>query len=572
MAVERLTVRRVLSFLSAGLLALLALAAPAAAQNRALIVIIDAFRDPALAIDGRSTASGDGAAMRRLLLDTLKFKPDEIKLLRGSQATREAILQGITDWLRPDKEALEERRRDEEKIKAGKLKRQQVRALRRKWAKARRKPARSYFYFAGPGYVRTDIDGDEADGFDEAIVPYDATAIGSGSNRAVAGIITDDELTAAIQTLEGRHVTVVLDTAFAHPLPASAPAMPQGPWRRVLRLSDYAGPAQVPTPAPGSGDARLVETRFREGSLAVWAAAGSGEGAFTMSTPLNAGEVAAKPDVRQKAAAKGKRKTVPGTGGASAVGVFTRAIVRGLEGAADANANKTVAAPELLFYLRLEAARFCATHGTLCAAGPTPRLYPVSAYGLWTGKGRRFRGPLTLSTLADFLIPDREGQGAAAPVAIERSPAGPLKVGTEGVSFRVTAPRVGNLLVLNLSAKGHLSQLYPNHFMRRDTAAALTRVKAEAPLAIPAAGSGLQFTVTDPGKNHVIALFTPDDVPLGEVASAHSIGNIPRSEAVAIYLPRLAAALLKPVADTQGGKLRPFARWSVTTLSYDIIP
>ncbi|RME97079.1 MAG: hypothetical protein D6773_16250, partial [Alphaproteobacteria bacterium] len=208
MAVERLTVRRVLSFLSAGLLALLVLAAPAAAQNRALIVIIDAFRDPALAIDGRSTASGDGAAMRRLLLDTLKFKPDEIKLLRGRQATREAILQGITDWLRPDKKALEERRRDEEKIKAGKLKRQQVRALRRKWAKARRKPARSYFYFAGPGYVRTDIDGDEADGVDEAIVPYDATAIGSGSNRAVAGIITDDELTAAIQTLEGRHVTV----------------------------------------------------------------------------------------------------------------------------------------------------------------------------------------------------------------------------------------------------------------------------------------------------------------------------------------------------------------------------
>ena len=65
------------------------------------------------------------------------------------------------------------------------------------------------FYFAGHGSQAWDLNGDEADGLDETLAPYDAQRGSTESD------ITDDELAEWIQKLPTRNVTVILDNCHA---------------------------------------------------------------------------------------------------------------------------------------------------------------------------------------------------------------------------------------------------------------------------------------------------------------------------------------------------------------------
>jgi len=538
------------------MVAMAGVALPAHAQSRALIVGIDSFSDPELSGKESRAAAADIAAMKKLLIDTLRFKKENIKILRGKAATKQAVLEGLTDWLRPDKKEVEERFKDEEAIKSGKLKKKQIRALRKKWAKLRRKPNRSYFYYSGLGYSRRDIDGDEADGYDEAIIPHDVQVIGSGSSTGLAGLISDDEFSQALKTLEGRRVTVVLDTSYSTVANAPHPEPSNDPVSRSLRLPGADATNEKESKKPSRfGAGHFVETRFAKGTLAVWEAASAGQSTFTVRT-------------------QGTGKGDTPKASFKSIGLFTQAYTGGLNQAkADLNGNGIVSSVELLLYLRTRMESFCKSHASRCPAGLTPQLYPEVAYGLRTGKGRRRRGKLSFSHLTDFLITrESNGKNAEGAPTIERLSQVPLKVGSGNIRFRISAPRDGKLVLLNLSPGGRLSQLYPNHFTSNGNTNAQGLVLANKPLVIPDPDYGLEFTVTDPGKGHVIALYASDEIEFGETVSDHSIGNIPRSEAVTIYLPKVAAALLRSVRKGDSGETGDMANWSVTVLEYEILP
>ena len=80
------------------------------------------------------------------------------------------------------------------------------------------------------------------------------------------------------------------------------------------------------------------------------------------------------------------------------------------------------------------------------------------------------------------------------------------------------------------------------------------------------------LTATDPAKGHVLAVFTPDPVSLGANVTARSIGDIPRSEALKSYLPKLAAALASPLTAGPFKENTGMAEWSVATLPFEIVP
>ena len=77
-----------------------------------------------------------------------------------------------------------------------------------------------YVHFSGHGQPYEDLDGDETDGWDEAIVPYDARKVYKTSEYEGANHITDDELNGyinAIRSIIGANgfLYVVLDACHA---------------------------------------------------------------------------------------------------------------------------------------------------------------------------------------------------------------------------------------------------------------------------------------------------------------------------------------------------------------------
>jgi hypothetical protein len=150
------------------------LAVPALA-DRALVVGVDAYADPKLAIGGRSS-SRDVAAIVSLLKGDLGYRPDDIAVLADGEASRAAILDKFQTWLIDGS-----------------------------------KPGdRVFFYFSGLGYFQKDENGDEPDGLDETLVPADAT-VGAGDPPTIDGMISDDELAVLMKKLDGRKLTVAVD-------------------------------------------------------------------------------------------------------------------------------------------------------------------------------------------------------------------------------------------------------------------------------------------------------------------------------------------------------------------------
>lgn len=532
--------RHIPSLLAAALLfAIVSMTAPAAAQNRALIIGVGTYSDSRLAALPKGSSAVDIASIEKVLTKKLGFKKEEIKILRDAQATRTAILDAIADWLRPDRKELEERKKDQKAIRAGKVSKKKIRALRRKWAKAARRPKHSYLYFAGYGFFQADADGDEADSHDEALVPHDARIFGQGRDINIAGLITDDDISAEIKTLEGRKVTVVLDTSHSGwarraegPTDDGQKVLSRAP---VLADTDQSDDANLRGPE-GSSDDKLVETVFKKGSLTVWSAVSPGQ-----TAPLDSD-------------AEGSP------------GLFTRAYSEGLaEGKADLNGNGAISNTELVRYLIDEYAAFCTRHGTACPAGLEPRLDPVRAYGRLAKRAKRRRRKLSVGLITDFLV---EGGGEA--VSISQEPSSPVRVGDTQLRFSLTAPHDGTLIMLSLTEKGQLIQLFPNQFVKSEQSGG--RIAANVEVAVPDTNYGIQLTATDPAKGHVIALFTRDPVEFGSIVSARTIGDIPFSEALRDYLPALAVALLTPLEKSSNDKDRRLPEWSISKLPYEIVP
>jgi len=144
-----------------------------AAGRYAVIVGVAEYLDPCS--PDLAYTDDDATEFRQTLLDRGGFREEDILLLIDSDATKFAIQNGITNWL----------------------------------ASREGPDAMVVFFFTGHGAPGPDLSPiDEADNFDEYLIPHD---YGGTTNTA----IRDDELDHWLDTLDSTQVVVIVDSCFS---------------------------------------------------------------------------------------------------------------------------------------------------------------------------------------------------------------------------------------------------------------------------------------------------------------------------------------------------------------------
>lgn len=144
-------------------------------DDRALIVAIDAYADSAFNLRG---SNADADIMADLYVRGFGLQPENIRILRDEQATREAILSAARDWL----------------------------------IGGAPPGARLYLHYSGHGHHQPDRDGDETDGVDEVLAPHDVGLVGDGRLR---NVIVDDELRRLFASAPDHQFFVTIDSCHA---------------------------------------------------------------------------------------------------------------------------------------------------------------------------------------------------------------------------------------------------------------------------------------------------------------------------------------------------------------------
>ncbi len=483
-----------------------ALSVSATAESRALLIGIDDYASDALDLPG--AGARDVEAMAGLATTRFGIEAGGIKTLVDGAATRRAILEDIQTWLvegtAPGDTAL--------------------------------------LYFAGHGYFSQDENGDEADGLDEAIVPADAEV----SGMHVLGLVTDDELTASIGKLEGRKVTVILDTGHSGrvtrdklktrsiAIESSGAVLARTPDLEELTRSIAVEPAVKKQKAEAATGETLIEKAPLKAGLSVWSAVSASQTALVDT--------------------------------ASGHGVFTKLYAEGAGGAADRNGNGTVSNAELIAYVSEGSAKFCEANAQSCEMGLTPVLEPKEALaGVPAGASSEAGDGLTTEAVTDLLA-----KGNAQGVALEQLPAGPLPKGTKNIRYRLTSPVDGRLLLLDLSDDGELIQLFPNQFTKKREGKDSGLVKAGVTVTIPDAYYGISFDATEPGDGTIVAIVVPPSSKIGGGVATRAIAVIPKDEAKAVLLEAAAAANEQVNAGGEANTTAPAS--AVVTLRYQILP
>jgi hypothetical protein len=117
-----------------------------------------------------------------------------VKLLLDSWATKETIRQAIIYWL-------DEHENENTTV---------------------------IFFFSGHGMYAQDIDGDEADGYDEFLVPYDIQYDDQQQIWLPETAIRDDEFGTWLDELESNQIVVIVDSCFSGGIAAGATASSRG--------------------------------------------------------------------------------------------------------------------------------------------------------------------------------------------------------------------------------------------------------------------------------------------------------------------------------------------------------
>lgn len=521
----------------------------AMAQDRALIVAIDQYADERLASLPAKLAENDAEAIQQLLVKKLGFKADEIKVLRNEKATRKAILSAIDGWLNPNGSGKEQKKVRQLKglDESGALATNKKKKRKKKKVKWRPPPKtyRSYFYFSGLGHVVSDANGDESDGYDEAIVPYDAKLDTAGGRKEIGGMILDDDVENALIAYKHRHVTLVMDTSHSGVVTRDLNLANRTAVRmRVPRFDEAVRSiASEDWLVRHKEEGPFADVRIPGGSLQVWSAASATQSAL----------IAGQDDKPN--------------------GLFTLLYTEGLmTGRADKNANGIISNAELLRHVVKGSQAYCQLFRERCEMGLRPRLDPVHAYAgsAWVDRKKvthRRERQLSFERLKDFLVGYED-----AKLEIVQTPASPIHVGATGIGYEVTTEEPGYVILLNLTEKGELFQLYPNQFSGVQEKARLHLVKANTPLVVPEKSYGITLSATETGKGHIVALMTPDPVRFSPSVTDRVIASVSSDEAIRDYLSQLSAALYRPIGHTATDRDTGTARWHVKSLPYEVLP
>ena len=460
---------------------------PAAA--RALLIGIDDYRHVSTLL---GAPINDVHMVRDYLRDGLGYPAENIKTLLDGDATRANILAAVRQWL----------------VESS---------------------GPAFLYFSGHGYFQPDVDGDEADGVDETLVPVDTEVV----DGAFRGMIADDEIAALLARMAPRRVDVVIDACHSGTLSRGMVA----DWRFVKtpRLPD-GSPLHAATPGATTRSAGPAHP-FIESSnpgLTVWTAVRADQKALVDAT------------------------TGPPYGS-----VFTRSLLKGLRDRdADANADGTVTARELDNHLLDASVRYCESRREFCGAGLTPQLsispaaIDTPAFQSASLQTRSLAGPPLAALAKDILVRPTDGVEPAAGVRLRLKPSLRPRLG-EAIEIVVESDRNGALVLLDIDAAGRLVQIFPN---ARSTAAGVPRVvQAGTPQALPGPDAGFRLVAQPPvGSGTVIAVVARDAAALATLTGRHKdLAVVERPDA---YLVELAGYLRR--WSGQG--------WSFGTLAYEI--
>jgi hypothetical protein len=226
---------------------------------------------------------------------------------------------------------------------------------------------------------------------------------------------------------------------------------------------------------------------------------------------------------------------------------------------ADLNANGIISHSELLDYTRQKTEEYCQSLPACQVIGFTPELQssndvlgdpfvPIEA------------DEVSLSEDPSDLFVGKN----SANLDLEILPSKTVRIG-QPIRMRIRSKRPGQLIILDINAKGEILQIFPNRIA--DEHGQNSRLNAGEVLTIPDAYYGFEFVAGEPtGSGRLVAILIEDPVNVDDIVSIHN--DLSPIVAPRDYLISLAARLRQTW--TQDEINRPLV-WSVTELPYEII-
>jgi hypothetical protein len=475
---------RLRAFLCWGLLAAaLSVSGPAAGEQRALLVGIATYKNPQVNLGSKEK---DLDRILDILTRHWDFRRDEISVLQDARATKRNILRTFRSWL----------------------------------IDSTRPGDRVVFYYSGHGSQVPDRNGDEKDGQDETLSPHDTGV----ESKQLTNQVTDDEVHGLLAQLEGRSVTLIIDSCHSGTISRAFASQAEASEHRVRTII----PPSAAAVSRGAVEANRVEEAFVRASspAIVWSAATAGQLSYE-----NGGE-----------------------------GTFTKAFWEGSAGRrADRNANGVVTNAELLDYTRGETQKYCQASETCRRLGFTPQLEAPAAAMVVPFV------PIGASPATQAeAVTDSVGGGNEAGLTLEMLPSAKVRLG-EPVKFRLTGKKAGWLVLLDVNAAGQVVQIFPNDIATNHGSDG--KIRAGEPLTIPDPYYGFEFTASEPaGKGTLVAIVTEDQVALEELLKPH--GNLEPIADPSAYMAALAQKLRSIWTGEQANRE---LRWSMTELPYEIV-
>lgn len=405
----------------------------------------------------------DLRSMNELLTTTLGFSADNVRVLADEAATRDAILDSIDEWL----------------------------------VQGTSPGERAYLYFSGHGLQLTDDDGDEQDGLDEALAPYDIIAAEKDWDRA----IRDDEIEALTAKLKDRAVTLVFDASYS------------GTVENALKGEVVVSSGARYLPRIGAEPVPKTKTRGIRIDLAVVdkpeKAAENGVASWNAASSYQvASDDTSKPASEQH-------------------GVFTAAYVAGHTAqASDANKNGLVSNSELLAYVKTESAAYCA--GKQGCATLDPKLdLPAAALGASVTGAHQAGSGATKTEAITVAATQTAAYVDVDPVAALGDITGKLENGDVTIALdrgtrlyngdvfkiSVTSRKDGHLILLDVNQDGQATQIFPNEFAEK-----IMPLTAHSSLTIPDDYYGFDFEADGAGENVLVAIVVSDPVDIEAMA------------------------------------------------------
>ena len=442
--------------------------------------------------------------MEQFITSFWGYKESDVRKLINSDATRNGILRELTQWLVESN--------DEEVL----------------------------FYYSGHGWYQKDTNGDEQDGNDETIAPYDTRL----SEGILYNMISDDEIAAVAKRLQGRKAVFIFDSCHSGTISRGLRIQKNKNNKSVTKSLD---PFSSNKHRSNGITKNLLEIHRKEGAflegsskVIVWSAVASSQKAFT-DIETNSGSV------------------------------FTNRFIVGAQGGkADFNNDGIVSNSEQLTFLRQESKAFCTRNQKECELGLTPMLeISKELYGQSIAAHQSPQAGVQESDVQENSLTENVSsvlaEGNKAEIQLTIREGTHIRLG-ETVTIECRSSRSGYLILLDINAAGEMIQVFPNQY--GNPGLADNYVAANTSVVIPGKNWGFVIEANPPlGKSTLIAILTEDRIELTGILNAHKDLNV--INAPALYLSDVVSRLQSVWT---GDDVNRAVRWSKAVIDYFIEP